>query len=69
MPPRLSAVLVALAATVMAIFGIAGSSRISGPVLLTLTHSHGIHRDDLIIVICWLACLSGAVSLWPRRRD
>jgi len=61
---RFAAVAV-VASTVMAVFGVAGHSRISGPVILTLTRSHGVHLDDLIVVACWVAIVGFA---WRSSR-
>jgi hypothetical protein len=58
----------ALAATIMAVFSIAGSSRISGPVILGLTSSHGVHLDDLIVLTCWVACMAWCWRLWVESR-
>ncbi len=57
------------AATVLAVFGVAGSSQYSGPVLITFSNSHGIHRDDLVIVVCWLAILGACIWEWATTRE
>lgn len=49
----------------MAVFGVAGHSSISGPVILKLTGTHGVHLDDLIVVACWVVILAFA---WRSRR-
>ena len=59
------ALLAVIASTVMAVFGVAGHSRLSGPVLLTLTGSHGVHLDDLVVAACWLAIVGLA---WRSSR-
>ena len=49
----------------MAVFGVAGHSRISGPVILSLTGTHGVHLDDLIVVACWVAIVG---FVWRSTR-
>lgn len=56
---------VVLACTVMAVFGVAGHSRISGPVILSLTGSHGVHLDDLLVIACWAVVV--VLALRSRR--
>ncbi len=50
----------------MAIFGVAGHSRLSGPVLIVLTAHHGVHRDDVVVVIGWAAVMLVSWQLWRR---
>ena len=70
MSARGRAVLLAAAASVMAVFGVAGHSRLSGPVLWRFGHTtHGVHRDDLIVVVCWAVSLVEAWWLWRRPRE
>ncbi len=69
MPPaRVRALGLGLTATVMMIFALAGSSRISGPVILTLVpERHGVHLDDLIVVACWAASMGWCWLLWREK--
>lgn len=65
MPPaRVRALGLAITSCVMATFAIAGSSRISGPVILPLIGSHGIHLDDLLVVVCWALSMGWCWRLW-----
>jgi len=59
--------LLAGAVTLLWFFAIAGSSRFSGPVLFDLGGSHGVHRDDLLLTVVWLACLWYFVRRHPPR--
>lgn len=63
---RVQALGLALVITVLTVFALAGSSRLSGPVLWTISreHGHGIHRDDLVVVACWLAGMTCCWRLW-----
>ena len=40
-------ILIGFAVTLLALVGLAGSSRLSGPVIWRLNESHGLHLDDL----------------------
>ncbi len=57
-------IVVALLLSVIAAFGVAGHSRLSGPVLFSFTGSHGVHRDDLIVLAAWLAGIACCLRLW-----
>lgn len=53
---RLQAAVLAVVINVLTLFALAGSSRLSGPVLWgSEATGHGIHRDDLLVAACWLA--------------
>ncbi len=66
MSSRALAAIVVIAASVMAIYGLAGASRLSGPVILEFNDAHGIHRDDVLIAASWLACAWVAAALWRK---
>ena len=53
---------VAIPALVLLVFGVAGHSALSGPELFGLSRTHGVHRDDLIVVAAW------ALGLWCAWR-
>lgn len=56
----------ALILTVLTVAGVAGSSRFSGPVLFAFGEStHGVHRDDLLVLAIYL---SGLSLCWTLRR-
>lgn len=64
---RVLSVITAAAATVMLVFGVAGHSRISGPVILRFGQTtHGVHLDDLVVLGCWLVALAMCLRLWRR---
>lgn len=53
MPSLLRFAFVAAVITGLAVIAVAGSSRLSGPVILTFSATHGLHRDDLVVVVLW----------------
>jgi len=61
---RVQVVLVVVATTVVTFFALAGQSRFAGPVLLQLSDTHGVHRDDLLIVGCWGVVLVCCWRAW-----
>lgn len=63
---RATALLLAISLTVLMVFAVAGTSILSGPVLLTLDATHGIHRDDLIALAAYLF---GLWCAWALSRD
>lgn len=68
MPHRVDAPLSLAAAAVvlLALLVIPGSTAVSGPVLLTLTPTHGVHLLDLAIVALGLAlAVAVAARAWP----
>ncbi|UDY23103.1 hypothetical protein [Nocardioides sp. Kera G14] len=69
MPLRiLAAATLMVCATVMAVYGVAGTSRLSGPVLFGLSATHGVHVDDLLIAGCWSVTLFIASVIVLGRR-
>lgn len=58
--------MVAAALTVLMVVGLAGHSVLSGPVLFSISATHGVHRDDLGVVAAWLIGLYGAWRLARR---
>jgi hypothetical protein len=64
--PARTAALLAAAGTGMALFGVAGHSRISGPVILRITRQHGVHLDDLLVFACWVIVLEFAWRISRR---
>lgn len=65
---RASAIGVMLVSSVMALFGVAGHSRFSGPVIMKLWSTHGVHRDDLVVLVCWLLMLVFCWNIWRSDR-
>ncbi|WGL52048.1 hypothetical protein P5P86_19115 [Nocardioides sp. BP30] len=64
---RVLSLVTAAAVTVMLLFGVAGHSRISGPVILRFGNTtHGVHLDDLFVLACWLIVIGVCVRLWRR---
>lgn len=45
---------------------LAGSSRLSGPVIVTLSRRHGVHLDDLLTVVAWLIAMAWCARAWRR---
>ncbi|GAB4012701.1 hypothetical protein [Nocardioides ultimimeridianus] len=66
MSRRLSALALAALLSILMLFAVAGHSRLSGPVLLTISRTHGVHRDDLVALVAWLA---GLWCAWRLSRD
>ena len=55
-----------IAAAVLSVFAallLNGRYRAEGPVILTLSHTHGIHRGDLLIAGGWLIGIIAVVVL------
>ncbi len=52
--------------TLLALGALAGSSKLSGPVVLRLSGNHGVHRDDLAVVALWLVGVAACVGNWRR---
>jgi hypothetical protein len=50
----------------MLVFGVAGHSRISGPVIVRFSTNHGVHLDDLIVVACWAWVIAWCLRRWGR---
>lgn len=70
---RGAALVLMVALTATSVLAVAGSSRLSGPVLWTITEprpghpdGHGVHLDDLFVVALWLA---GLVTCWRLWRE
>lgn len=64
---RAVASLVAAAAiALLVVLAVAGSNRFSGPVLLRIGESHGIHRTDVLVAAVGVAAI-GAVAVLARR--
>lgn len=59
-------VVTALLAAVMARYGLAGRSRLSGPILFDITPTHGVHREDLVVMGCWAVLIGFCVWDWVR---
>jgi len=45
---------------------LAGSSKLSGPVIVELSDSHGVHLDDLLTVVAWAICMAWCARAWRR---
>lgn len=66
MAPRTQYAALAAAVTLLALVGLAGSSRLSGPVIWRLNESHGLHLDDLGVLALWAGCLVWCWRQWRR---
>lgn len=65
--PRLRIVVLAIVLTYLWLSGLAGSSRLSGPVLFELSGTHGVHLDDLITSSIWLGAMRFCWWAWHHR--
>lgn len=65
---RLLSACLAVVISVLAVFGVAGHSRLSGPTLWAINDSNGVHRDDLVVAACWLVgmVICGLLARSPR---
>ncbi len=70
--PALRWLLALVAAAVLSAFAVllvAGQYRDEGPVLVTLTAGHGLHRGDVFVLAGWAAGVISLLGLLlPRRR-
>jgi hypothetical protein len=66
MSHRIQLALLAFLISGISVQALAGSSRLSGPVILTLSQTHGVHLDDLLVVVAWLLCMVWCVRQWRR---
>ncbi len=63
---RLTALVLAGVLTALAVAGVAGHSRFSGPVLFGIGQTtHGVHRDDLAVLALYLL---GLLLCWRLAR-
>lgn len=68
MSARLQLAAGAVLITGITVQALAGSSRLSGPVIVTLSPTHGVHADDVVVVLAWLACMLWIAGQWRRSR-
>lgn len=59
--------MLAVSACALAFFGVAGHSRFSGPTVLSVTRSHGLHLDDLVVIGFWVVAMLCCKALWDRQ--
>ncbi|TQK71234.1 MULTISPECIES: hypothetical protein [unclassified Nocardioides] len=67
MSHRIQLAVLALLISGISVQALAGSSRLSGPIIVTLTASHGVHLDDLLVVAAWALCMAWCVRQWRRN--
>jgi len=67
MTRRTQLVVLAVLISWLGVEALAGSSRLSGPIIVTLSETHGIHLDDLLVVLVWAICLAWCLREWRRR--
>jgi hypothetical protein len=60
-------VIAAAAIALLVGLAVAGSNRFSGPVLVRIGESHGIHRTDVLVAAVGVAAI-GAVAVLARRK-
>lgn len=70
---RLRGLVGLIAAGVLSVFAvllIKGQYRLDGPVVLSVSETHGIHRGDVLIGGGWLiGVIAVAMLVWERPRD
>ncbi|QSR26354.1 hypothetical protein CFH99_12030 [Nocardioides aromaticivorans] len=66
MSPRLQLAAGAVLVSGITVEALAGSSRLSGPVIITFSPTHGVHVDDVAVVLAWLVCMVWVVRQWRR---
>ena len=68
---RLSALLIAAVLSAFAVLLLTGQYTNEGPVVLSLTATHGVHAGDLFVVLGWAGALVAEVGLLRAtgRRD
>lgn len=64
---RLTAAVVAVVVTGFAYLLLTGRYPNDGPVLVSLTATHGLHAGDLVVVAGWLVAMAGVTVLTGRR--
>lgn len=68
MRANLLAGVVILALSTMAVAMIWGDGPGSGNVLIELSSTHGINRNDVPVIMVWLVGVSGTALLWWQAR-
>jgi hypothetical protein len=58
----------ALVITALAVALVAGHGPWAGPLIVTLSSSHGIHAGDLPVMAGWLVGMACCNVLWRRSR-
>lgn len=66
MSPRAQIPAIAALITWLTFLAIAGSSRMSGPVIWVITETHGVHLDDLFVLAAWALCMAWCWAQWRR---
>jgi hypothetical protein len=62
-------VVLAVLGTLLAAAALAGRSRFSGPVIVEVVPYHGLHLEDLPVLVVWLLAMWCCWRLWLDRRD
>lgn len=66
MTRRVQLAVLALLVSWLGVEALAGSSGLSGPIIVTLSATHGVHLDDLIVVVVWAICVAWCLREWRR---
>lgn len=67
MNQRQKATAVAVGGSLLALLALAGQSRLSGPVLVKFSDTHGLHLGDAVVLAVWVGVLLLCRDL--ARRD
>ena len=65
---RLCALLAVVVLTGFALLLVTGRYLADGPVLLSLSAEHGLHKGDLLVAAGWAAGVAAVLRLLLRRR-
>jgi hypothetical protein len=66
---HLSALVVVIALSTMAIAMIRGDGPGSGGILFELSSTHGVNKNDVPVFVAWLVGLIGTAWLWWETGD
>lgn len=66
MSDRVQVSVLAALITWITVQALAGSSALSGPVIMRLTIDHGVHLDDVAVLAAWLVCMAWCWRRWRR---
>lgn len=65
---RACVLLLALVQSFFALMLVAGHSRFSGHVLVTVSRTHGLDSGDLPVIVLWLVAMACCAVVWWRAK-